>query len=110
MMKSKKLQYLFLISGVVLSFVSSEVKASSLTEEAFLPVQGFLVHEQLQEENTEKIFSYIDDNVEISKQPTIFDSLPETGENIETGIPVIGIILVLMTTCLWLRKKRREEI
>lgn len=109
MIKSKKLQYLFLISGVVLSFVSSEVKASSVTEEAFLPVQGYLIREHTLNESEEDHTS-VDDTVPIYTASTVLKQLPQTGGQENKALLYSGIVLISMLLVLRLRRGKLEEM
>ncbi|MFK4881500.1 MULTISPECIES: LPXTG cell wall anchor domain-containing protein [Lactococcus] len=113
MIKSKKLQILFIICGVALSFISSEMKASSITEEAFLPVQGYLIKDEHQGGIVEGAqsghYSSIDNTVEIQNNSPIFDSLPHTGEKENNLFLCSGFVLITALFIIILRHKRCKE-
>lgn len=112
-MKSKKLQCLLIISGLLFGFVSSEVKASSTTEEAFLPVQGFLIHDSshgvMGTENSGGNPSSIDEIINVGKTSNIFSSLPQTGEKGSEPLFSFGAALFFVLFFLRLKQKRKER-
>lgn len=114
MKKSKNFQLLFLTIGLVFSFASSHIRASSISEEAFLPVQGLCFHDSLSveesgegDENSD--ISFADDIVEVKTTPNFLPSLPDTGEEENRSLFYVGLFLLLIMLSVQLKDEGREN-
>ncbi|WP_285141119.1 hypothetical protein [Lactococcus petauri] len=114
MKKSKNFQLLFLTIGLAFSFASSHIRASSISEEAFLPVQGLLIHDSLSveesgdgDENSD--ISFADDVVEVKTAPNIVAYLPNTGEEENRYLFCVGLFLLFIMLLVQLKGKGRKD-
>lgn len=113
MKKSKNFQMLFLTIGLAFSFASSDIRASSISEEAFLPVQGLLIHDSLSTESGDgdknSDISFADDVVEVKTAPNIVAYLPNTGEEENRYLFWAGLFLLLIMLLVQLKGKERKD-